>query len=60
MEYILKASNQAFIILKNNKDLIITPDYTKATKFSVIGEAIKAAAEVNDALETHLIKVISL
>lgn len=60
MHYILKASPKAFIIITSNDELIITPDYTKATQYNTIGEAMKAAANVNSALGSHLVKVESI
>lgn len=57
MYYILKASPKAFIIVQPGDDLVITPDYTRATQYSTIGDAMKAAAKVNGALGTHLVKV---
>ena len=60
MHYILKASPKAFIIVTSNDELIITPDYTKATQYNTIGEAMKAAANVNSALGSNLVKVESI
>lgn len=56
MSYILQASPKAFIITGN--EIIVTPDYQRATQYSTIGAAMKAAAEVNKALGVHAIKVI--
>lgn len=60
MYYILKASTKAFIITQPNDELVITPDYTKATQYSTIGDAMRAASKVNGALGTHLVKVESI
>lgn len=60
MYYILKASTKAFIINKPDGEMIITPDYTKATQYNTIGEAMRAASEANKALGTHIVKVESL
>ena len=60
MYYILKASTKAFIVIQPDGDMIITSDYTKATKDSTIGDAMKAASKVNGALGTHLVKVESI
>lgn len=56
MSYILQASPKAFII--NGDEVIVTPDYQRATQYLTIGAAMKAAAEVNKALGVHAIKVI--
>lgn len=56
MYYILKASPKAFIVEMPNEELIITPDYTKATQYATIGDAMKAAVKVNQALGTHIFK----
>ena len=60
MYYILRANPKAFIIIQPNNEIIISPDYTKATQYSTIGEAMKAASEVNKILGTHLVKVESI
>lgn len=60
MYYILQASPKAFVIEMPNDELIITPDYTKATQYSAIGEAMKAAVRVNQALGTHTFKAVSV
>lgn len=43
-----------------NDELVITPDYTKATQYNTIGEAMKAAAKANEIFKFHLIKVESI
>lgn len=60
MHYILTASTKAFIIVQENKDTVITPDYTRATKFETVGEAMRAASEVNAALGTHIVRFQSI
>ena len=56
MSYILQASPNAFIIVKD--EIIVTSDYQRATQYSTIGAAMKAAAEVNKALGVHIIKAV--
>lgn len=56
MSYILQASPNAFIIAKD--ETVITSDYKRATQYPTIGAAMKAAAEVNKALGTHIIKAV--
>lgn len=60
MRYILKASPKAFIIAQPNNELIITSDYTKATQYNTIGDAMRAASEVNEALGVHVFKAESI
>lgn len=60
MYYILKASPKAFVIEQPNEELIITPDYTKATQYAVIGGAMRAAVRVNQALGTNIFKAESV
>lgn len=60
MYYILKASPKAFVIEQPNEELIITPDYTKATQYAVIGDAMRAAVRVNQALGTNIFKAESV
>lgn len=45
--YILRISNKAFIQIKPD-EVVITSDYEKATKYNTIGEAMKAASELNN------------
>lgn len=59
MHYILQASHKAFII-KSEDEIIVTEDYTRATQYNIIGEAMKAASEVNQALGTNVVKLISV
>lgn len=60
MRYILKASPKAFIIVQPNNELIITSDYTKATQYNTIGDAMRTASEVNEALGVHVFKAESI
>lgn len=60
MHYILKVSTRAFIICQDNDELVITPDYNKATQYNTIGEAMKVAAHVNDIFNSHLVEVESV
>jgi hypothetical protein len=55
--YILKISPRAFIIVEDSNDIIITPDYLKATQYRRVGDAMRAAASINSALETSIVKV---
>ena len=57
MSYILQASPKAFIIT-GDEEVIVTPDYKRATQYPTIGAAMKAAAEVNKALGVHIIKAV--
>lgn len=57
MRYLLYISPTAFII--NNEDLIITNDYTKATAYEFIGEAMEAASKINKQLGSFIVKIKS-
>lgn len=55
--YTLTINNKAYILIKDD-ELVITSDYSKASYFNIIGDAMKAAVEVNKQLGTNLVKVI--
>lgn len=57
MCYILTTSPKAFIKVKED-EIIVTSDYSKATQYKTIGEAIKAAAQVNESLGVNIVKAI--
>lgn len=54
--YILRISNKAFIQIKPD-EVVITSDYEKATKYT-IGEAMKAASELNKLINNPVVKII--
>lgn len=58
MYYILKAGPKNFVKVKDHKELVITPDQSKATQYESAGDAMRAAVEVNSALGTHSVKFI--
>lgn len=55
--YILQISSKAFIQVKPD-EVVITSDYEKATRYNTIGEAMKVASELNELINTSIIKVI--
>ena len=55
--YILQIGNGVFIQVKTD-EVVITSDYEKATKYNTIGEAMKVASELNELINTSIIKVI--
>lgn len=55
--YILQISNKAFIQVRPD-EVAITSDYEKATKYNTIGEAMRKASELNELINTSIIKVI--
>lgn len=57
--YILRISSKAFIQVKPD-EVVITPDYEKATKYSTIGEAMRIASELNSDFESHIIRVVPI
>lgn len=60
MNYILSASQKAFVVVLPDNELVITPKYEKATQYLTIGDAMRAAVKVNQALGTHAVKAIGL
>ena len=57
--YILRISNKAFIQVKPD-EVVITSDYEKATKYNTIGEAMRIASGLNNAFESHIIRVVPI
>ena len=55
--YILQINSKAFIQVKPD-EVVITSDYEKATRYNTIGEAMKVASELNELINTSIIKVI--
>lgn len=58
--YILRISPKAFIRQGQNGEIIIVNSPNKATTFEYIGDAMRAAAKINEDLETNKIAVFSL
>jgi len=54
--YIVKISPKALIRF-NKDELVITSDLERASEFPNIGDAMRAAVEVNEALGTYIAKV---
>ena len=57
--YILQIRNKAFIQVKSD-EIIITSDSEKATKYNTIGEAMRAASELNNDFESHIIRAVPI
>jgi hypothetical protein len=55
--YILKINQKAFVI--KNDEIIITSDYTKASRYETIGEAMRMAASVNNVLGKCIVSIIN-
>lgn len=60
MHYILTAGSKGFIKVEDNGELIISPDQNKATRYKSVGDAMRAAIDVNLALGTHTVKFASI
>lgn len=58
--YILKISSKAFIRLEQNGDVTIVTNINRATTFNKMGDAMRVAVQINNDLDTDLIKVFSL
>lgn len=58
--FILRISPKAFIKQGQDEEIIIVSNPNKATTFDKIGDAIFAAAQVNEILETDKVHVFSL
>ena len=57
--YILKISSKAFIRLEQNGDVTIVSNINRATTFSKMGDAMRVAVQINNDLDTDLVKVFS-
>lgn len=57
--YILQINSKAFIQIKPD-EVVITPNYEKATKYNTIGEAMGVASELNNDFESHIIRVVPI
>lgn len=58
--YILRISPKAFIKQGQDGEIIIVNNPNKATTFDKIGDAMFAAAQINEDLETDKIHVFTL
>lgn len=58
--YIVKISPTAFIKKEDNAEIIIVSDYLQAKVFEKIGDAMKAAASVNELININKAHVFSL
>lgn len=58
--YILSISKKAFVRLEDNGDTTIVSVPERATKFETIGDAMRAAVQVNEDFEEDITKVVSL
>lgn len=59
-KYILTINPQGFILIKENNEITITSDYEKATTYSFIGDAMRAAIQINRIFEEEVIRVKSI
>ena len=60
MYFILTTGPKGFVKVLDNEEIIISPDYNKATQYQTAGDAIRAAARVNSSLGTHAVKFMSI
>lgn len=58
--YILSISKKAFVRLEDNGDTTIVSAPERATQFETIGDAMRAAIQVNDDFEEDVAKAIPL
>lgn len=59
MRYILKVGKRTLIRVEDT-EIILTQEYEEATKFDKIGDAMKKAAEINEELGVHIVKIVSV
>lgn len=59
MRYILKVGKRTLIRVEDT-EIILTQEYEGATKFDKIGDAMKKAAEINEELGVHIVKIVSV
>ena len=58
--YILKISPKAFVRQGQDGEIIIVSNSDRATVFEKIGDAMRVAVQLNEDLDTDLVKVISI
>lgn len=59
MHYILKISNKAFVIYKNDSiEVVQKPEH--ATQFARIGDAMEIASQINKDWESNIVKLIKI
>nr|DAJ81351.1 MAG TPA: hypothetical protein [Caudoviricetes sp.] len=58
--YILRISKKAFIRLEENGDTTIVSVPERATKFETIGDAMRAAVQVNEDFEEDIVTAVPL
>lgn len=58
--YILSISKKAFIRFEENRDITIVATPDKATQFKTIGDAMRAAIQVNEDFEEDIVKAVPL
>lgn len=58
--YILRISKKAFIRLEENGDTTIVSAPERATKFETIGDAMRAAVQVNEDFEEDIVTAVPL
>lgn len=58
--YILKISPKAFVKQGQDGEVIIVSDSKRATLFERMGDAMRVAVQLNEDLDTDLVKVFSL
>lgn len=59
MRYILKVGKRTLIRVEDT-EIVLTQEYEGATKFDKIGDAMKKAAEINEELGVHIVKIVSV
>ena len=55
--YILRIGNNLFI-KEVAEDIILTKDYTQAIQYKKIGDAMRAASELNTLINNSIVKII--
>ena len=58
--YILKISPKAFVKQGQDGEIIIVSNSDRATLFEKMGDAMRVAVQLNEDLDTDLVKVISI
>lgn len=58
--YILKISPKAFVRQGQDGEIIIVSNSDRATVFEKMGDAMRVAVQLNEDLDTDLVKVISI
>lgn len=60
MYFILTISPKAFIKLEDNGDITVVQDPERASRIGTVGDAMRAAAQINEDWEENIVKFLRI